>query len=290
VLLYEGATEAGKMQHWNDNLQLVNSTTGGNIELYTQGSSNPRFVAKSTGEIGIGIGNPVYKLHVLSSGTNARTAYFYNQGTASTKYALYAESDNAGEGNKYGVYGKAIASPTQTSDDKIYGVRGSATTDGSSGTLYGVYGSVDFNGAPGSSALYGLSSGVNHFALYANGNAYFEDDVRIGHTDDIAGYKVSVDGKILAEEIKVKMSENWPDYVFEADYALMPLEELKAKLQHQKHLPGVPSAYEVENDGIELGKMNKILLEKIEELTLYLLQKDEEINALKVRVEQLERN
>ncbi len=249
-----------------------------------------RLAITDSGDIGIGIIDAQYKLHVNSGGSSTYNAYFTNSGTAATKYALYAESDVAGDGNKYGVYGKAIASPVQTADDKIYGVRGSATTDGGASTLFGVYGSVDFQGGPGSAALYGLSSGVNHYALYADGNAYFDQDVRIGHTDDVTGYKLSVNGKIISEELKVQLKSLWPDYVFSKDYKLMPFTELRDHIEQKGHLPGVPTAKEVnESNGILVGEMNRILLEKIEELTLYMLEQDREIQELKQQIKNLQK-
>ncbi len=107
-----------------------------------------------------------------------------------------------------------------------------------------------------------------------------------------AGYIFAVDGKIIAEEMRIQNSNNWPDYVFENKYALMPLEELKASIRDNKHLPNIPSAAEIENDGLMIGDMQKKMMEKIEELTLYILnlhdanqQLQEEVDRLKIEVE-----
>jgi len=82
-------------------------------------------------------------------------------------------------------------------------------------------------------------------------------------------FKLWVQDGIRTERVKVDIaSQNgWADYVFDEDYELMPIEELAAYIKEHKHLPGVPSAEEVVENGIDLGEMNKILLEKIEELT-----------------------
>ncbi|MDQ0638311.1 hypothetical protein QF042_001876 [Pedobacter sp. W3I1] len=101
--------------------------------------------------------------------------------------------------------------------------------------------------------------------------------------------KLSVEGKIRAREIKVE-SALWPDYVFEAHYPIISLKNLDLYIKENKHLPGMPSAKEVAANGIELGEMNKKLLEKIEELTLHLIEKDKKIDALIERVEVLENN
>lgn len=93
--------------------------------------------------------------------------------------------------------------------------------------------------------------------------------------------QVRVDGVIFCEELQVKLSENWPDYVFSQDYNLMPLEELAQHIQKEKHLPGIPSADEIANAGIAVGEMQRKMLEKIEELTLYMIELKGEIDVLK---------
>ncbi len=113
-------------------------------------------------------------------------------------------------------------------------------------------------------------------------------NVRIGSADVPSGFKVSVDGKIIAEEIEVRLSQDWPDYVFDEEYELMPLEELCSSVKLNKHLPGIPSAAEVENNGVGMGEMQTLLLKKVEELTLYVLMLKEENDELTERLECLE--
>ncbi|UIR54605.1 hypothetical protein LZQ00_09995 [Sphingobacterium sp. SRCM116780] len=84
-------------------------------------------------------------------------------------------------------------------------------------------------------------------------------------------YDLAVNGKIRSQEIKVETA-NWPDYVFQKDYDLKKLDAVAAFIDQNGHLPGVPKAKEIESNGVELGEMNKILLKKIEELTLYLIE------------------
>jgi len=94
-------------------------------------------------------------------------------------------------------------------------------------------------------------------------------------------YLLAVDGKIISEEVRVEVSGTWPDYVFEKEYALTPLTELESEIAHLGHLPGVPSARQVSEEGILLGDMNRILLEKVEELTLYVIALKKEIEILR---------
>jgi len=113
-------------------------------------------------------------------------------------------------------------------------------------------------------------------------------DVGIGtnpNTDD----KLAVNGRIASKEIKVEIAPGTgPDYVFEEGYDLRSLEEVQSEIQEIGHLPEVPSAKEMESDGVDLGEMNMLLLKKIEELTLYLLEQNNKIKKLNAKVQSLE--
>nr|WP_315421979.1 hypothetical protein [uncultured Pedobacter sp.] len=106
------------------------------------------------------------------------------------------------------------------------------------------------------------------------------DAARIGIGTATPAEKLSVNGNIRAKEIKVEAA-NWPDYVFDKDYRILGLQELDAYIKANKHLPGMPSAKEVEANGMALGEMVKLQQKKIEELTLHLIEKDNEILKLK---------
>lgn len=96
-----------------------------------------------------------------------------------------------------------------------------------------------------------------------------------------SGYKFAVGGKAIAEEVQVMTKDTWPDYVFAEDYKLMPLADLETEIETLGHLPGVPSAEEVETNGHALGRMDAILLEKIEELTLHLIDINKEVKEVR---------
>lgn len=93
-----------------------------------------------------------------------------------------------------------------------------------------------------------------------------------------ANHKLAVNGSIRAKEIFVEVG--WADYVFLPDYRLKPLYEVESYIQSEGHLPGVPSEKEIEEQGVSLGEMSKIQMEKIEELTLYIIELQKRINAL----------
>jgi len=92
--------------------------------------------------------------------------------------------------------------------------------------------------------------------------------------------KLAVNGNILAKEVKVKTDISVPDYVFEPDYQKLSLAEIEHYVKAHKHLPEVPSAKEINKEGLDLASMNMILLKKVEELTLMLIEKEKTINRL----------
>ncbi len=100
--------------------------------------------------------------------------------------------------------------------------------------------------------------------------------------------KLAVKGKIHAEEVKVDLSVPGPDYVFKEDYDLKSLEEVQTYIKEHGHLPNIPSAKEMEANGIQLGEMNMKLLEKVEELMLYTLEQEKKIQNLKVQNSKIE--
>ncbi|WP_350292605.1 fibronectin type III domain-containing protein [uncultured Croceitalea sp.] len=120
--------------------------------------------------------------------------------------------------------------------------------------------------------------------------ASYTGNVAVGTNSVPSGYKMAVDGNLIAEEVKVQLSGNWPDYVFTKDYDLSSLEEVQRHIKEKGHLPNIPSAKKVKENGIELGEMNRLLLEKIEELTLYIIQQKKESTLLKKRIEVLEKD
>lgn len=100
--------------------------------------------------------------------------------------------------------------------------------------------------------------------------------------------KLSVNGNIRAKEIKVETA-NWPDYVFEPEYQKISLDSLEQFISTHKHLPNIQPAKEIIDNGIALGELNKILVEKIEELTLYLIDQNKQIKVLQEEVDELKR-
>ena len=115
-------------------------------------------------------------------------------------------------------------------------------------------------------------------------NLYVGSTVQIGTTKPVTStyntFALSVNGNIVAQQVQVETSD-WADFVFDKGYKLPTLYSLEAYISHNKHLPDVPSECDAIEKGVNLGEMNKKLLQKVEELTLYLIQQQKEIDALK---------
>jgi hypothetical protein len=101
-------------------------------------------------------------------------------------------------------------------------------------------------------------------------------------------FRVKSDGSVYARYVKVTVS-NFPDYVFASNYDLPSLETVEAFYKKHKHLSEIPSASEVENRGLDLGEMNKLLLKKIEELTIYAVEQDKKTEDLQKQLNELKK-
>ena len=119
------------------------------------------------------------------------------------------------------------------------------------------------------------TSNVDRLVIEGNGN------VVIGATTGATGYKFSVNGKMACEEILIDDQGYWPDYVFEENYNLMSIDDFGKSIKENNHLPGIPSAKEVaDNGGYLVGDLQKKMLEKIEELSLYILELNNRVKTL----------
>lgn len=139
-----------------------------------------------------------------------------------------------------------------------------------------------------------IQSGILDAVFNNSGNFFINNGptqggaVGIGTTGIASGVKLQVGGKVKCQEVEVAVTP-WPDHVFKAGYSLLPLNEVEAYVNANKHLPGVPSEEEVAANGVNVGSMNATLLQKVEELTLYMINLQKENDALKVRVSNLEK-
>jgi len=114
--------------------------------------------------------------------------------------------------------------------------------------------------------------------------------MKIGSLAEEVRFKVKNDGTVYAKELRIRMVSEFPDYVFEDNYALMSLSELSEFIKNNKHLPNMPTASEVNKAGLAIGDVVVRLVEKVEELTLYTIQLKEENDLLKNELDQMKKD
>lgn len=218
----------------------------------TEYGDNAKLFISISGSIGIGTTTPRALLHV-KNGNN-------------TYGAILA---NANEHN-FQLYTKTLTTVSNQETFRL-GMKYGGNENNGFISFYrggsGVGGSLGF-----------ATNGIERIRVVKNGN------VGIGVSDPQA--RLVVDGNVQAEEIKVQIIDG-PDYVFEADYALRTLADVRAYIDQYGHLPEVPSAVEMESEGINVGEMNMLLLLKVEELTLYTLQQEEKIRAQQAEIDRI---
>lgn len=196
---------------------------------------------------------------------------------------LHQASGTMTEGR--GVMGQILMGPTAGNMDHsmcFYGNTGTINNSPTTGTIGTGYG---FYCAP-FSANYLTKYGV--FINDATANNYFGGSVCIGTTTNFT-YKLAVNGSAIFTQAVVKQNANWPDYVFQPSYRLPSLDSLKTYIRDNSHLPEVPSEQEIQDKGQDLGANEVLLLKKVEELTLYVIQQNDRLTALQTEIKTLKR-
>ncbi|MCX2680629.1 tail fiber protein [Galbibacter sp. EGI 63066] len=209
----------------------------------------------NSGNVGVGTTSPQAKLHIFN-GNNSYGAILAN--SSETAFSLYTKS--LGREVYTEVFRLGLKYNTNENNGFISFYRGGSTSGGFLGFS---------------------TNGIERIRINGNGS------VGIG-TSTTSSHKLAVEGSIGAREVKVEAS-GWSDFVFENDYNLPTLEEVEQHIQEKGHLKDIPSAKEVEENGIYLGDMNAKLLQKIEELMLYTIEQQKLIETQSKKIETLEK-
>jgi hypothetical protein len=245
-----------------EKIELGNGTNK-NVNILTDNLTIPN------GKVGIGTLSPIHALQIVGghNSTNLSLMYPHPNQTQQANLTLWASEPGltwtgVGIGNNVSNYVTPAGGTT-----RISSVRGGSY-------LRLLDGEIRMN------VVKTDGTDLSSLAINPNGN------VGIGTTTP--NEKLAVNGKIRAHEIKVE-STNWPDFVFEDDYKQTSLAELEKYIKANKHLPEIPTANDVAANGVALGEMNRLLLKKIEELTLHLIEKDKIIDRQELRLLTIEK-
>lgn len=241
---------------------------------YAQWVGNVNINNTNTGNVGIGTTTPMQKLSVSNNGAEGLEVYLgspvglvglqsYNRVTNTYSRMQFDASNftfskgNVGIGTSNPMQ-KFAVSNNEAEGLEIY-----------LGSPVGVVGLQSFNRA---------ANVYSKMQFVASNFAFTSGNVGIG-TTDTKGYAFAVNGDAVANSVTVKMYP-WADYVFDKSYHLMPLAEVKSYIAVNSRLPEMPSEKEIAEKGLNLGDINKLLTKKVEELTLYLIEKDTKIKEM----------
>lgn len=233
--------------------EALEGNTSGNFNMAV-GSKALELNSTGAGNIGIGISTLNKSTGNFNVGIGFNAMFNKTSGNENVAIGTYALNDNiSGSGN---IAVGQNAGRNETGSNKLYIANTATTTP----LIYG-----DF------SAKYVTIGDVS-------------PALRIQGTANSSGYNLLVKGGILTEKVKVALAvagTDWADYVFEPSYKLMSIEEVEAFTKENKHLPNVPSANEMVESGLDVAQTSKMFMEKIEELTLYVIELNKEVQALK---------
>lgn len=282
---YQGANE------W----QMATTGAGADLRWYTTtdggNTITPRHYFSQNGNMGIGgfsgPGVPQGRLDVVGAGTTSSTNTFLLRNSAGDTIMRVRDDGRMGIGYNGTTYGRTInlggtGINMYTSNEAAFG--GAVFPTDTSLVIWSNSNSNNYLVLQPSWGNTGIGTYTPNAKFHVNGAMLMgSNSARIA-----TGFSLSVDGRIMCEDIQVLNSTSWPDYVFAKDYKLMPLEEVEKSINKNKHLPNVPSAAEMEKTGINLAEMSKKLIEKVEELTLYVIELNKKNKALTEKVQQLE--
>ena len=260
--------------------QFVLASACSNVGLYQDGSyiGGPSVLVNSEGYLGVNA-NPAAEFHVAGGGVSL------NAGGASVPFTgdVIIQANSGGRSLSSGAE-LEFAIPANTDGTNIWGQARIAT----------VAGTINSGDATGTLVM-GTRRSYNKTG--AGVGWYYGDDLvidgngRVGiNTPNTQGYQLAVNGSAICTQMVVKNYANWPDYVFDSAYRAMPLDTLSAYIAAHRHLPDMPSAEDIQKKGVDVGEMDKLLLKKVEELTLYVEELREENKTLTKEVEAMKQS
>lgn len=269
-------------------------TSSGGTAYFCNNTLGNGLTVTSTGNVGIGVTNPTAKLEIANGPANAllRVGVSSNRANCSTQML-----------NSLAVIGNDNMATT-TNGAVAWDYYNNGTSPSWSGTI------LEHVGTGVSGNLYGLPAAnqgqlvfqnVANAVVGTNGSNLFispasqlstafltDGSVGIG-TTSTQGYKLAVNGSAIFTKVVVKLYNTWPDYVFDTSYKLPSLRYIESYVANNKHLPDMPTTEETETTGIDIGKNQTLLLKKVEELTLYMIDLNKKMDILSKENDELKK-
>lgn len=241
------------------------TNAAGKIVFATSNGSvlSQKMLIDKDGNVGIGTTNPQTSLHVVSTGAT----YEADNSKPISGGGLVIQGNIGGSRSAATGAQLEFVLPANPDGSNFWGQARIITVPGTSSP--GAFGKM----------ILGTRRNINKFGT--GYQLYYGDDLIIDGAGNIGigiinpKNKLDVNGIIHSRAVNIDLT-GWNDYVFKKDYQLKPLSEVKAYIDQNQHLPEIPSEQEMIKNGLDVGEMNKLLMKKVEELTLYLIEKDKE--------------
>ncbi len=256
----------GNMIYWNDQ-PLLNSSYDNGWNLVNESI----FLSEPNYFVGIGTVNPEQRLHIENGSILIR-------GNTNWFPGLTINND----------VGRSVLNLRGTTSDSNYSSSQIIFEDLTNGKIWNI-----LNSSTNTFTVVNHLNGTNYLSPLKiefgapNNSLYIKSNGNVGLGVLPNEHRLAVAGSIISEEVIVKLQADWPDYVFDDDYKLSDLDDLENFILKNHHLEGIPSASEINKNGINIADIQIKLLQKIEELTLYIIKQDKNIKNLTSKLEEL---
>lgn len=283
--LHNSASTGNQMRFYLNTSGTVNGSSApgtGNVNVLTLASDNG-------GEVGIGTTNPETNLHVIGNARVTGTGWFSRSNNGNLSDALYLGQNNSWDWPSI-LFSTSDAQGSNVLN--LFSTRWGTTFNFQRSSPIGTKNIVQILGQEGHShslSIFASSDGATQKIMFTgDGNSFITGgNLLIGKTTQTnSNYILDVAGNIRANKLVVNTTG--ADFVFAKKYHLIPLEDLEKYIHQNKHLPGIETAKEMCKEGVDVGSNESKLLQKVEELTLYMISLKQENNKLKNRIEKLE--
>lgn len=239
----------------------------GTVSYAQWATSGNNIYNTNTGNVGIGTTTPTFKLHVSTSEVASLVAQSSVTAQATDRAVGFFRMVNGANNETYNIAFRKF------------------------GGVFQCLQSANVGGSTVNVSLFDYSNKSLKFGGNGLSDVLFSNSGYVGIGTTVApaaGVKLAVNGKVNCKEVEVTLT-GWSDKVFDKNYNLLPLNEVESFINANNHLPGVPSEKEVMSKPANLGEMDALLLQKIEELTLYMIDLKKENDLLKAKINSLEK-